>query len=420
MKKILLFTAITIICSLISCSTDDEDFAARKATKVFTATIDQSVTRTTINTSNGKVTWNENDEITITDKDNKSAVYVCTEITDGIATFEPKTIGEEVGSGPYTATYGPFPFTEQTYRSTQGQLPMTAESSSTNLNFSVTCGLLGVKLQAANEGIKSIAVSNGTDTYTLTCIEPVGIESAQTFYIALPAGDYTSFIFTDHQGKSCPKTLKNGKTFSIKANQILSIQFTELNHWYVDLGLPSGTCWATFNVGANSPEEYGDYFAWGETEPKSTYDWSTYKLCNGSYDTLTKYTGYSDSELELSDDVAYVKWGRNWRMPSLTQMCELMEDGYTTTKWTTSNGVSGLLVTSKLNGRSIFLPAGGAKSGDKWGATGGRGFYWTRTLKSKENWYARDLNFAQYDVTISNDEDSQRKYGYSVRPVYSN
>jgi hypothetical protein len=96
---------------------------------------------------------------------------------------------------------------------------------------------------------------------------------------------------------------------------------------YVDLGLPSGTLWATCNIGANSPEEYGYYFAWGETEGyndgKTTFDWSTYKWCNGSYDSLTKYK-YSSSygtydyktELDLDDDAAYVNWGAEWCMPS--------------------------------------------------------------------------------------------------------
>ena len=90
-------------------------------------------------------------------------------------------------------------------------------------------------------------------------------------------------------------------------------------HEYVDLGLPSGLKWATCNVGADSPEEYGDYFAWGEVEPKATYDWSTYKYCAGSSSTMTKYCnssdygkdGFSDEKtvLELKDDAATVNWG---------------------------------------------------------------------------------------------------------------
>ena len=107
------------------------------------------------------------------------------------------------------------------------------------------------------------------------------------------------------------------------------------DHDYVDLGLPSGTLWATCNVGADSPEDYGDYFAWGETQPKDTYDWSTYQYCNGSYNTLTKYSveffdswyeqytnygynGFIDNLTTLlpEDDAATANWGADWRMPT--------------------------------------------------------------------------------------------------------
>ena len=94
---------------------------------------------------------------------------------------------------------------------------------------------------------------------------------------------------------------------------------TSEEHEYVDLGLPSGTLWATCNVGASKPEEYGDYYAWGETEPKEVYDWSTYRWCNGGRTSLTKYNTKSSygivdnkTELELEDDAAYVNWGPSW------------------------------------------------------------------------------------------------------------
>ena len=101
---------------------------------------------------------------------------------------------------------------------------------------------------------------------------------------------------------------------------------TAETHEWVDLGLPSGTLWATCNVGANSPEEYGDYFAWGETTTKSSYSWSTYKYCKGSSSTMTKYctssyygTVDNKTELEPSDDAATANWGSEWQMPSLEQ-----------------------------------------------------------------------------------------------------
>ena len=104
-------------------------------------------------------------------------------------------------------------------------------------------------------------------------------------------------------------------------------------HDYVDLGLPSSLLWATCNVGADSPGDYGDYFAWGETSTKSSYDMDTYKYCKGSYDTQTKYcndssygySGFTDelTVLESSDDAATANWGGSWRMPTHAEWKEL-------------------------------------------------------------------------------------------------
>lgn len=119
---------------------------------------------------------------------------------------------------------------------------------------------------------------------------------------------------------------------------------TPYDHEWVDLGLPSGTLWATCNIGASSPEESGDYFAWGETAPKETYNWETYKWCNDRDNTVTKYcttdiygTVDNKTELDLEDDAAYVNWGSSWRMPSMEQIKELRE--YCSWEWTQSNGV---------------------------------------------------------------------------------
>ena len=197
---------------------------------------------------------------------------------------------------------------------------------------------------------------------------------------------------------------------------------TVVTHDYVDLGLPSGTLWATCNVGANSPEEYGDYFAWGETEPKTTYNWSTYKHCKGTDDTMTKYCTDSDygtvdnkRELEPSDDAATVNWGSGWQMPSEEQCKELNNSSYTTTTWITMNGVEGRMITSKSNGNSIFLPAAGSRDGSSLSNAGSSGRFWSRSLyTSYYNYYAYCLYF--YSTNIYRDY-SRRYYGRSVRPV---
>jgi hypothetical protein len=194
-------------------------------------------------------------------------------------------------------------------------------------------------------------------------------------------------------------------------------------HDYVDLGLPSGTLWATCNVGANSPEVYGDYFAWGETEPKNDYSWSTYKYCQGTETTLTKYCTNSDygtidnkTELEPSDDAATANWGSGWQMPSAEQCYELFNSSYTTTTWTTMNGVKGRMITSKSNGNSIFLPAAGYRSGTSLYDAGGYGYYWSRLLIRIEtyNGHGLHLYFSSDNIFTTS---HNRYYGESVRPV---
>ena len=192
-------------------------------------------------------------------------------------------------------------------------------------------------------------------------------------------------------------------------------------HDYVDLGLPSGTLWATCNVGASKPEEYGDYYAWGETESKDYYDWSTYKYCKGTDDTMTKYCTRScdgavdnKTELEPSDDAATVNWGSGWQMPSREQCDELYNSSYTTTMWTTMNGVKGLKITSKSNGNSIFLPAADLRYGLSLGDAGSDGYYWSRSL---DTGYSGDACFLEFYSSKIYTYGDDRYVGRSVRPV---
>ncbi len=194
----------------------------------------------------------------------------------------------------------------------------------------------------------------------------------------------------------------------------------ENSHEYVDLGL--SVKWATCNVGAESPEEYGDYFAWGEVKPKETYSWSTYEWCNGSYDTQTKYCTSSSygtvdnkTQLDLSDDAATANWGGAWRMPTKEEQDELREN--CTWKWTTENGVNGYRVTSNKEGytdKSIFLPAAGYRSNSDLNIAGSDGFYWSSSLNTDNPYYAYNLNFNSSNVDWYN---NSRYYGQSVRPV---
>ena len=191
-------------------------------------------------------------------------------------------------------------------------------------------------------------------------------------------------------------------------------------HEYVDLGLPSGLKWATCNVGATTPEEYGDYFAWGEVEPKETYNWSTYKYGAG-YDQLTKYCsdsyygkdGFIDTKtvLDPEDDAATANWGSAWRMPTEAEQDELRNN--CTWDWTIQNGVNGYKVTGP-NGNSIFLPA--ARYVYDSGFVGSNGLYWSSSLDTDGPDYACGVGFNSDRVYWNS--RGNRFYGCAVRPVF--
>ena len=189
-------------------------------------------------------------------------------------------------------------------------------------------------------------------------------------------------------------------------------------HDYVDLGLPSGLLWATCNVGASKPEEYGNYYAWGETSTKSNYSWSTYKYCNGSSTTMTKYCNSSPygtvdnkTTLEPSDDVARASWGGSWRMPTIDELSELSSK--CTWTWTSQNGKNGYKVTGP-NGNSIFLPAAGYRYGESLYSAGSGGLYWSSSLDTSSAGLARGLGFDSSNLSTAYDT---RYCGQSVRPV---
>ena len=187
----------------------------------------------------------------------------------------------------------------------------------------------------------------------------------------------------------------------------------------VDLGL--SVKWATCNLGATAPEEYGNYYAWGEIDTKNTYNWSNYKYADGSSSTLTKYCsnasfgkdGFTDelTTLTAADDAATQNWGRNWRMPTENEWQELIDN--CTWTLTTLNGVNGCEVKS-TNGNSIFLPAAGYRNNDELYLAGSDGLYWSSSLYADHPVSARFVDFGS---------DSHGTFGYnryfglSVRPV---
>lgn len=183
-------------------------------------------------------------------------------------------------------------------------------------------------------------------------------------------------------------------------------------HEYVDLGLPSGTLWATCNIGASAPEESGGLFAWGETETKETYNWESYKWCSGSVcnannQTLTKYGvtgayGVIDNKtiLEANDDAATVLWGSSWCIPTDEQFQELIDN--TDQEWKKLNSVKGYFFIG-INGNSIFIPECDNE-------------YWTSSLRTSGG-HSTNANVFEFNNTELEVSGSLRYRGLPVRPV---
>ena len=190
----------------------------------------------------------------------------------------------------------------------------------------------------------------------------------------------------------------------------------------IDLGL--SVYWAECNLGATKPEEYGDYYAWGETSPKNKYTWETYKFRTSGGGTyvaqFSKYVPPSEGHgpvdnkavLELEDDAAHVALGGSWRMPTYEECDELRTQ--CTKKWTTQNGVEGILLTSKKNGNSIFLPASGYRYNTGLYEVGSNGNYWSSSIYTSDPARAWHVYFSNGNTLM---QYRSRFYGWPVRPV---
>ena len=255
-----------------------------------------------------------------------------------------------------------------------------------------------------------------------------GVMEKDTFYYGYPItikscaytkeGYFCKYWNTNPNGSGVK--YQQGFELTIDRNIILYAQWKE-NAWEaVDLGL--SVKWASMNVGAESPEDYGFYFAWGEIEPKCIFSEYTYKWCQTSVTSnLTKYNYSSDygttdgkEVLETADDAAYVNWGDNWRIPTYGEADELIKN--CTWVFTSRNGVEGYEVTSKKNSNSIFLPLAGRYVNDEHEFEGIYGYFWSNSIH---------LNGKPYQVycirltkTVKNPSYLQSRYiGIPVRPV---
>ena len=192
---------------------------------------------------------------------------------------------------------------------------------------------------------------------------------------------------------------------------------------WVDLGLPSGLLWAKRNVGATSPEDFGHYFAWGETSPKQAYSWYTYRYCNGYNNLLTKYcfdsefgdNGFTDTltRLQPQDDAAKATCGG--RIPTKEEWQELF-DNVVSTNWTTQNGVPGRIIFGP-SGESLFLPAAGFIELNLLQRDGRFCYYWANSIRERYSPdYASCLSTSKDHVLVSY---LPRNYGAPIRAVRS-
>ena len=191
-------------------------------------------------------------------------------------------------------------------------------------------------------------------------------------------------------------------------------------HEYVDLGLPSGLKWATCNVGASTPEDYGDYYAWGEVETKNDYSEKTYAHCkkssvlgsflNGDY----KYDFLGTDICTTEYDVANKKFGGTWRLPTKQDFDELLDENNCEWKWITHNGINGYEVKSKKNGNNIFLPAAGWYNDVSHNSLETCGFYWSSMPNKNETDSAYGLGFHKNGFGSYR---YYRYYGFCIRPV---
>lgn len=339
--------------------------------------------------------------------------------------------------------------------------PLVARTNTNELTFLNICG--GVKFSLSRNDIKSVTIKgnggevlagkvqvsfdnegkpvvaeiiDGNEEVTLNAPEE-GTFKADTYYYitmlpaSLGSGITMSFYTESERGivvsdkaqvvkRSIFGCIDNADSYADKWQSLKNPE-PEI----VDLGL--SVKWASWNVGASSEEEYGDYYAWGALEPdyENNYFWPSYPLCNGVSHALLKYNVSDDygqidniTVLEPKDDIATVSWGGQWRMPTITELEELRNPDNCDWTWTTVNEVPGVIVTSKIQGytdKSIFLPAAGYKYGNLPNYFGELGIYWSSSLYHKVPAGAYRLIFKNTGTNWSN---GGRCGGQTVRAVY--
>ena len=461
-----LCTLLLAALTFAACSSENDDIAGPEPVQpvngdiTFTAVfgVKNATTRALSDPNNGTLTasWQQGEEIAILFGGNKYVATVTAVDGAGSATVSATLPGNTPnnqavtyiypasaadGSGLRSDLLSSQDGTLATLSSTldvataEGNIVIDGTNAQPNGTVTLQNQFAVCKLQftdESNQAIEDIASLTITDLATTGVITVTTSSAQSAVYVAmLPSNNSTKFKVETYNGSVYKKTasahLEAGMFYHPTLQVVSTLDYSGIinGRAYVDLGLPSGTLWATCNVGANSPEGYGNYYACGETVPKSTYTWSNYNYCEGTERTLTKYctnsnygyNGYNNgpTELEAGDDAATTNWDSNWQTPSREQLQELFNSDYTTTVWRTLKGVNGRMITSKSNDNSIFLPAAGIYDDRGFQVAGFSGYYWSRSCSALYGTDANFLSFSSGSITANN--VTSYCHGLSVRPV---
>ena len=439
MKKIISVISVVMlfVASVASCHKEEPV----KSSPVFTATVNTTATRTTIDASKGKVSWELTDEITITDGSGKRATYKIKSIdSTGKATFEHKT-GDVLGNGPYTATYGEQPKTVQSYSNTPGGLYMTATSSTLSLKFRVGCGLMELKLKKSGEKVKKIEVTGPNNTaYTLTC-QDEDISTQKSFYIAVPAGSYKKIVITGANNNFCNLTSNDG--VSIKNNKITPVTLGDGKLYFALPGefsvgagkkvrFSQGNLYWTGSAFEFEKDQFSYPTAWDNTHVAHFY-WT--KTAGNAY--AENYTPSGDVLFTNNSDFSV----KGWRTLSIVEWKYLLgtssdRNGKYRYPVEVKGKGSGLVIAPDIFTRSIeaiydnleawkvaekehglvFLPKANIRT-EKNINDQNAGHYWSSTNSGEATAWFLTISQESFDYDEDIREDGERGTGRSIRLV---
>lgn len=473
---------MTPLLLLASCTTDFDQQLGGSRTgapdgkAVFVASTEgpSALTTKVYADENLKVLWNAGDRISIFNRTTGNTEYAFTG-DDGDTAGDFEVVSEVAGDTDIDNVYAKYPYQDATTVSAAGVLTtvlpaeqyykeksfgigantMVAVTDGNFLAFKNVGGYLSFRLYGDNISVSRITIKGNhgekiagkaaitipvggtpsvvmdgtaTDAISVVCNPPVKIGTSTTdytdFWFVIPPTTFTggfTITVTDHMGGVYEKSTTS--SFTISRNKLDWMNpikvVPDYVKRYVDLGLPSGTMWATMNIGASTLYEDGDFFAWGETEKKTSYFWGTYQYYD--YDSgiispsagITKYTGFDYSILQEGDDAARVNWGGDWRMPTAEEWAELKEN--CTYELIRQDSKYVWKITGK-NGCILFLPGGGRyfESDILDFNSQGNGYYWSSSLVENDILSAKVMNPTWSDLRQS---DLMRYMGALVRPV---